>query len=423
MTGLGAVSACGLGTPALLDAMRAGRVGIEAGAALGLQASALAPLPDCDIARDADALGIDATLAANLQRHAHRAGQARRATLLAAAQAWCQAGSTAAADRVALIVSGSNLDQQGVAESMARAMEGRAVRPGYASDFMDTDHVGAVSEALGIRGEGYAIGGASASGGVALAHARRALLSGEVDAVLVVGVPMMLSNAELQALAAAGAMYRGSAPRAGECVCRPFDRAAAGFVYGQASAAMVLEPDAAVRGRGGRPLAHLAAAAMGLDANRSTNPSVQGEVSAMRRALSQAGLDAAAIDLVSAHGTASLLGDRTEATALAEVFAEAGCRPAINMPKALFGHCLASAGLLEAVALVLQMRAGFAHGNPALDTPIDDRLDWVRTHARACRVVSAMSNSFGFGGINSSQIFTLPQESPHEHKLDRRTSA
>ncbi|VWC72339.1 polyketide beta-ketoacyl:acyl carrier protein synthase [Burkholderia lata] len=411
VTGLGAVSACGPGTTALLEAMRAGRVGIEAGAALGLQASALAPLPDCDIARDAGVLGIDATLAANLQRHAHRAGHARRATLLAAAQAWCQAGSTAAADRVALIVSGSNLDQQGVAESMARAMEGRAVRPGYAGEFMDTDHVGAVSEALGIRGEGYAIGGASASGGVALAHARRALLSGEVDAVLVVGVPMMLSSAELQALAAAGAMYRGAAPRAGECVCRPFDRAAAGFVYGQASAAMVLEPEAAVHGRGGRTLARLAAAAMGLDANRSTNPSVPGEVGAMRRALSQAGLDAAAIDLVSAHGTASLLGDRTEATALAEVFAEAGCRPAINMPKALFGHCLASAGLLEAVALVLQMRAGFAHGNPALDTPIDDRLDWVGTHARACRAVAAMSNSFGFGGINSSQIFTLPQES------------
>uniref|UniRef100_UPI003BEF2AB0 beta-ketoacyl synthase N-terminal-like domain-containing protein n=1 Tax=Burkholderia arboris TaxID=488730 RepID=UPI003BEF2AB0 len=411
VTGLGAVGACGLGTTALLDALRAARVGIEACADPDLPASALAPLPDCDIARDAGALGIDATLAASLQRNAHRAGQARRATLLAAAQAWCQSGTQAAADRVALIVSGSNLDQQAVATSMARAMEGRAVRPGYASEFMDTDHVGALSEALGIRGEGYAIGGASASGGITLAHARRALLSREVDAVLVVGVPMMLSGAELQALAAAGAMYRGPAPRAGERVCRPFDRAAAGFVYGQASAAMLLEPEAAVRARGGRTLAHLAAAAMGLDANRSTNPSVQGEVGAMRRALSQAGLDAAAIDLVSAHGTASALGDRIEASALAEVFAEAGCRPAINMPKALFGHCLASAGLLEAVALVLQMRAGFAHGNPALDAPIDDRLDWVGTQARACRAVAAMSNSFGFGGINSSQIFTLPQES------------
>ncbi|KUZ73262.1 hypothetical protein WI36_16035 [Burkholderia ubonensis] len=411
VTGLGAVSACGLGTAALLDAMRAGRVGIEPGAAHGLPASALAPLPDCDIARDAGALGIDAALAARLQRNAHRAGQARRATLLAAAQAWCQSGSLAAAGRVALIVSGSNLDQQGVAESMSRTMEGRAVRPGYASDFMDSDHVGAVSEALDIRGEGYAIGGASASGGIALAHARRALLSGEVDAVLVAGVPMMLSGTELQALAAAGAMYRGPAPRAGECVCRPFDRAASGFVYGQASAAMVLEPEEAVRARGGRTLARLAAATMGLDANRSTNPSVQGEVGAMRRALSQAGLDAAAIDLVSAHGTASVLGDRIEATALAEVFAEAGCRPAINMPKALFGHCLASAGLLEAVALVLQMRAGFVHGNPALDTPVDDRLDWVGADARECRAVAAMSNSFGFGGINSSQIFTLPQES------------
>jgi malonyl-ACP decarboxylase len=410
VTGLGAVSALGVGSGALLEGMRAGRSGIGPCAAPDLSVPAIACLPECDIARDAAALGIDTALAATLQRIAHRAGNSRRAALLAAAQAWCQSGTRVAADRIALIVSGSNLDQSSIAQSMARVAGGRAVRPGYASDFMDTDNVGAISEALGIRGEGYVIGGASASGGIALAHARRALMSEEVDAVLVVGVPMMLSNAELSAMSSVGAMYRGPAPAPGEYVCRPFDRAASGFVYGQASAAMVLEREHAEGGSAGRPLARLAAATMGLDANRSTHPSVQGEAGAMRRALSQAGLDVAAIDLVSAHGTASLLGDQVEAAALAQVFVESGCKPRMNMPKALVGHCLASAGLLEAVALVLQMRAGFAHANPALDEPVDDRHGWTGKHAQVCRPLAAMSNSFGFGGINSCQIFTLYQD-------------
>ncbi|GAB2890634.1 polyketide biosynthesis malonyl-ACP decarboxylase PksF [Paraburkholderia jirisanensis] len=407
VTGLGAVSAPGVGRGALLQGLRQGRSAIVRCSDPELALPVLAPLPDCDIATLATDLGIDSASSASLQRIARRAGTPLRAALLAAAQAWCQSGTQAAAERVALIVSGSNLDQRAAAQSMARVAGGRAVRPSYASDFMDTDFVGAISEALGIKGEGYVVGGASASGGIALAHARRALLSEEVDAVLVVGVPMMLSNAEISALSAVGALYRDAVPAAhGALVCRPFDRAAAGFVYGQGSAAMLLERAGASGTPAGQPLARLAAATMGLDANRSTNPSVSGEVATMRRALQQADLDAAAIGLVSAHGTSSVLGDQVEAAALVEVFGGNAHSPWINMPKALLGHCLASAGLLEAVALVLQMQHGFAHANPALDQPIDSRPKWVGKQAVPCRIDAAMSNSFGFGGINSCQIFT-----------------
>lgn len=410
VTGIGAVSALGCGAGQLLDGLRAGRCGIRAGADAALDLQLLAPLPECDTGAAAGALGLDAALADKLQALGHRAGPARRSALLAAAEAWQQAGCSADSARVGLIVAGSNLDQQGAAQAFQRVAAGKAVRPSYAAQFMDTDYVGAISAALGVRGEGYAVGGASASGGVALAQARRALLSGDVDAVLVVGVPMMLSNAELGALRAVGALYAGAVPEAGRFACRPFDRGAAGFVYGQASAALVLELNGAVRAARRAPLALLAGAAMGLDANHSTNPSVDGEAAAMRRALAQAGLEPADIALVSAHGTSSVLGDQIEAQALRAVFGQAGRGPRINMPKSLLGHCLAGAGVLEAVALVLQLRHRFAHANPALEDPIDGALRWVGKKAEECTLRAAMSNSFGFGGINTCQIFTLPKD-------------
>lgn len=410
VTGVGAVSALGVGAAALLDGLRSGRCGIAAAGAeaFGLQLMAALPVYQFDLA--VQGLALEPALAARVERLGHRAGPAQRSALLAAAEAWHQSGCLAGSERVGVVVAGSNLDQQGAAQQFARLAAGKPVRPSYASQFMDTDYVGLISEALGVRGEGYAAGAASASGGVALALARRALLSGDVDAVLVVGAPMMLSGAEVGALAAVGALYGGAPPAAGKFACRPFDRSAAGFVYGQAGAALVLERSGATPGRERAALALLAAAVMGLDANRSTNPSAGGEAGAMRGALAQAGLDAGAIGLVSAHGTASVLGDQTEAQALLAVFGQHGAAARVNMPKALLGHCLAGAGVLEAVALVLQLQHCFAHANPALEDPIEASLRWVGRHAEPCGARAAMSNSFGFGGINSCQIFTLPEE-------------
>lgn len=410
VTGIGAVSALGVGAAALLDGLRAGSCGIGAAGAAAFGLQVMAALPDDRFEANVAALGLDPAVDARVQLLGHRAGPAQRSTLLAAVEAWRQSGCQAAMTRVGLIVAGSNLDQQGAAQAFARVADGKAVRPSYASQFMDTDYVGLISEALGIRGEGYVVGAASASGGVALAQARRALLSGDVDAVLVVGVPMMLSAAEVEALGSIGALYGGAAPQPGRFACRPFDRSAAGFVYGQAGAALMLERCDATPGPCQEALALLAAAVMGLDANRSTNPSINGETAAMRGALAQAGLGVGDIGLVSAHGTASVLGDQTEAQALRAVFGAHDARARINMPKALLGHCLAGAGVLEAVALVLQLQHRFAHANPALDDPVEPGLRWVGQEAEACYMVAAMSNSFGFGGINSCQIFTIPEE-------------
>jgi len=410
VTGLGAVTAIGIGQAAFDSALRAGRSGICQRDSGEAPPSVWAPLPRADVLSKAAKLSIGEALARRVQRSGHRSSLGLQCALLAAAEAFQQAGLDRYSDgHVGLIVAGSNLSNQDVVESYARSLSGKQVRPGYAAQFLDSDHVGTISEALLIFGEGYTVGGAAASGGVAIALARRAILSGEMSAVLVVGAPMMLSTVELSALSAVGALYRDEAPEEPGHSCKPFDETASGFVYGQGAAAMVFEPCDGSTERRERTLAVLRGASMRLDGNRATDPSVEGEKRVMCEALAQAGMVPGDVDFISTHGTSAPLGDKVEATAIREVFDASG-GPWLNSTKALTGHCLSAAGVVGAVATVLQLRGGYVHSNPTLRSPIDPSLAWVGTLARESAIRVAMSNSFGFGGVNTSQVFALTEE-------------
>ena len=126
----------------------------------------------------------------------------------------------------------------------------------------------------------------------------------------------------------------------------------------------------------------------------------------MLEALRQSGFDREQVDFVSAHGTSSALGDRVEAAALRELFGSVRDRPWVNATKALTGHCVSAAGLIAAVAVVLQLAGAYVHGNPHLERPVDRTLAWVGPTWRAQSSRVALTNSFGFGGINSSQVFS-----------------
>lgn len=410
ITGLGAVTALGIGRDALDSALRAGRSGIRTRKSGQAPPSVWAPLPGPDVLSHAPKLGLGEAMVRQIRRVGHGSPLGLQCALLAAAEAFHHAELDGLTARSAgLIVAGSNLANEDVKDSYDRSQAGKHVRPGYAARFLDSNHVGVISEALSLHGEGYTVGGASASGGVAVALGRRAILTGAISAVLVVGAPMMLSPVELSALGAIGALYWGEAPDEPWRSCRPFDKTAEGFVYGQGAAAMVLEPYDVPAKRSRRILALLRGASMGLDGNRATDPSVQGEKVGMREALTQAGLEPGDIDFVCTHGTSSPLGDHVEATALREVFGTGG-RPWLNATKALTGHCLSAAGVISAVAAVLQLRGGYVHPNPALNSPIDPSLAWVGTLGRIGAMRVAMSNSFGFGGINTSQVIALAED-------------
>jgi malonyl-ACP decarboxylase len=112
---------------------------------------------------------------------------------------------------------------------------------------------------------------------------------------------------------------------------------------------------------------------------------------------------------VNAHATGSRLGDRAEAEALHQVFGRA--RPLVNSTKELTGHCLAAAGLIEAIATVLQLRDGFCHPNPNLAQPEDTRLAYAGRQPAVGRLRAAVSTSFAFSGINAAIAITTPEDS------------
>ena len=282
--------------------------------------------------------------------------------------------------------------------------------PRFALQFQDTDHIGTLSQILGITGEGYTVGGASASGNVGIINGSRLVEMGAVKACLVVGAMADLSPMEEQSFLNLGAMANGSKvhDRSGDAhsfICQPFDQRHRGFVYGQGSACLILETESSARRRGCPVLAQLGGYDLKLDGNALADPREEGEARVMAAAIRRAGLEPRDVSYVNTHGTASPLGDETEVRALHRVLGRSVARPWINSTKSLAGHCLCAAGVLEAVATVAQMRGGFVHPNPHLTRPIDDELRFTGPRAEDAEIEVALSNSFGFGGFNSSLLF------------------
>ncbi len=414
VTGLGVVTGLGLGLPAFSAALRGGRscVGNDGGSTGsgvgGLPGEGCAAtLPDLDLPAMLDAVGCldgagNDALRRRAVRTAGRAPLALRAAVAVAVEAWRQSGLDDQAvppERRGLVVGGQNLTSRLAYEAYARFQQHPEYLPArFALRGLDTDHVGVVSAVLEVRGEGCTIGGASASGGLALVHGARLVASGEVDACIVLGAMADLSPMDLQSFRAIGAL----APPDSE-MCGPFDVRRAGFVYGQGAACLVLERAPVARARVAALWGVLTGWSALLDGNHLADPDEDGEVRAMTLALARAGLQGGQLDYVNAHGSGSPLGDRIEARALRRVLG--GGEAWVNATKGLTGHCLWASGAVEAVATLVQIREGFVHANVGLEQPVEPRLRFAGREAKPAAISHALSNSFGFGGFNTSVVF------------------
>lgn len=339
-----------------------------------------------------------------------RATRSRQYSLLAAAQAWSQADLPAGRDatRTGLVVAGGN-QAHALYQEMGRKFRSSPsfVRPSYALELWDSDLLGTASELFGVLGEGLTTGGASAAGNVGLVAGFRMVRDGYADVCLVIAPMTELSPVELAALYNLGALGARQRQEPADERSRPFDTASDGFVYGEGAAALVLESPRHAAERGATPLAHMLGGAVLLHGDRTAAPSLADEARVMRRALAEAGLDASQVDLVSAHATATPLGDAVEARALRDVLGEdAAAGPWVNATKALTGHCLGAAAAIEAVACVQQLREGFVHPNTHLKEPVPEAagLRLAPAHAVPARPRHALSNAFAFGGINSCLV-------------------
>lgn len=353
-----------------------------------------------DPALEARIAALPAALRGRAARAARGASRTVAASLAPALAAMPADGAAAwpEPERFAIVLAGSNLmlgDAWRAAETFRTEPAWLSPRHGYR--FFDTHIAALACEMLDARGPGLSVGGASASGNVAIATGFDLVAHGRADACLVIGPVFDLSPMEWHALGAMGALA-GPDTQA----CRPFDRAADGFVPGEAAAALLLEDAASAARRGAAPLAEIAGACCVMGASHLPAPDADGAFRAMAGALADGGVGVDALDCVSAHATATPGGDAAECAALRRLL---GDRPvAVTATKSITGHALQAAGVVELVALIVQMRGAYVHPIAGLERPIATDLDLVRGAARARRIGYALSNSFGFGGIGTSVL-------------------
>jgi malonyl-ACP decarboxylase len=392
VTGMGVVSAIGQGKASFTRALLAGE------SAFGVMQRPGRQQDSAYLGAEIGAIEFAPAIARQTLRAASLSGQAALAVLQ---EAWLEARlSDVDPRRIGLVIGGSNIQQREltqVHESHRDTAE--FLRPTYALSFMDSDLCGFCTAQFGIRGLAYTVGGASASGQLAIVQAAQAVVSRQVDVCIAVGALMDLSHWECRGLRALGAM--GSDRYADEpaLACRPFDRDHDGFIFGESCGAVVIESLESSRRRGVKSYAALRGWGMAMDGNRNSNPSLEGETQAIQVALDAAGWTPEQVDYVNPHGTGSIVGDETELKAL-EARGLGGVF--LNATKSLIGHGLSAAGTVEVIATLLQMQAGRLHPTRNLENPIDSGFQWVTTEAVDHSIENALTLSMGFGGINTA---------------------
>lgn len=188
--------------------------------------------------------------------------------------------------------------------------------------------------------------------------------------------------------------------------CRPFSKNRTGLVLGEGAAMLVLEEREMAVKRGARIYGELAGYGSNNDYRHITKPSVEGQAAAMQLALDDAGVQAAAIDYINAHGTATVLNDATETRAIKAVFGDHALQVPVSSTKSMHGHLLGGAGALEFVISLLAMTHSALPPTANLTVPDPDcDLDYVPGRGRTGQEVRCvMSNSFAFGGTNAVLI-------------------
>jgi nodulation protein E len=251
-----------------------------------------------------------------------------------------------------------------------------------------------VSMHCGLRGPSFAVASACASATHAIGLAFHMVRSGAVTCAVTGGADACIAFGTMKGWEA----MRVTAPD----TCRPFSRDRKGLVIGEGAAILVLETEEHARQRSADILGEIVGFGMSADAYDLTSPDEGGMVRALNGALADAGLAAADIQYVNAHGTGTAANDETETKAIKRAFGSHAGKLAVSSNKSMVGHALGAAGGLELVATLMAMKeavvpptTNYLGPDPACD------LDYVPNEARSMKIDAALSNSFAFGGLNA----------------------
>ncbi len=264
---------------------------------------------------------------------------------------------------------------------------------------------GQVSIRFGFKGPNHAVVTACSTGAHAIGDAARLIQIGDADVMVAGGAESPISEIGIAGFNACKAL---STKRAEEPqkASRPYDADRDGFVMGEGAGVVVLEEYEHARSRGAKIHAEVLGYGLSGDAYHITAPSEDGDggFRSMRAALKRAGLAAADIDYINAHGT-STMADTIELGAVERLLGDHAGKATMSSTKSSIGHLLGAAGAVEAIFCVLAIRDQVAPPTINLDNPaVQPKLDLAPNRAVKRRIDVALSNSFGFGGTNASLI-------------------
>lgn len=377
ITGIGAISACGIGAALLFDGLLTGV-----------------------FTEDRSIPGFDPSVWFG-PKEVRRVDRFAQLTVAAGVEAFEDSGlSVADPYRVATIFGTGigGMTTLTTAQDVLRDRGPERVTPFLAPMMMPNAGGAQLAMRLGLMGPAETITTACAAGAHALGYAARLVASGRVDAALAGG-----GESVLEPVAFAG--FRNMTALSTVGISRPFDVARDGFVMAEGAGALVLETLEHAQARGARIYAEILGAASTADAFHITAPREDGAgaLRCMQLALEDAGLGIEAVGHINAHGTSTPLNDLAESKAITALFGPS--TPPVTSAKGVTGHSLGGAGALEAVGSVLTIERGLIPptiGTTHVDPQIT--IDVVLGEARPLEKPVILSNSFGFGGHNGCLV-------------------
>jgi len=401
VTGIGLVSALGVGTEATWEGLCAGRSGVTR--ISKFDASAFAAQIAAEVKGFDPLQFVDKKDVKKMDVFIH---YAIAASQFAVADAKLAIGPANAA-RVGVFI-GSGIGGFGTIErEHAALLEGgpRRISPFFIPAAIINLAAGQVSIRLGAKGPNLATCTACAASAHAVGEAYEMIRRGTVDAMVVGGSEAAITPMGVGGFAAMRALStRNDEPARAS---RPFDKDRDGFVIGEGAGILILEELEGARQRGARVYAEVAGYGATGDAFHITAPSEDGDgaVRAMSMAVESAGVTPDQVQYINAHGTSTPFNDKLESLAIRTLFGDHASTMGVSSTKSMTGHLLGAAGGLEAGVTALAVYHQTMPPTINQDTPDPEcTLDYVPWKARTAPITYAMSNSFGFGGTNAALL-------------------
>ena len=313
-----------------------------------------------------------------------------------------------AAERIGVAIGAGIGGLHGIEETTLKYAAGgpRKISPFYVPSTIINMIAGQVSIMTGAKGPNIAAVTACTTATHNIGLAMRMIQYGEADAMVAGGAEYATTPTSLGGFCAMKALStRNDDPTKAS---RPWDKDRDGFVMGDGAGILVLEEYERAKARGARIYCELAGFGMSGDAYHMTAPSENGDGAArcMINAIRDAGIDAAQVGYINAHGTSTPAGDLAETMAMKRAMGDAAKSVMVSSTKSMTGHLLCAAGGVEAVFSAMSLHTGIIPPTINLDHPSEGcDLDYVPHTARQKQVDIAMSNSFGFGGTNGTLVF------------------